>query len=459
MANSTELRQLEPGTVFAGKYRVERVLGAGGMGVVLEATHLLLSERVAIKLLLPHVLGNPEHHSRFLREAQAAARINSPYVGKVRDVGVLDTDEPYIVMDFLEGPNLEALVARETKLDVCLTATLLLQACEGLAAAHAAGVIHRDIKPSNLLVCKAADGSPQLKLLDFGISKLMASGSTSEVALTGTQVSMGSPLSMSPEQMLSARDVDNRTDIWSLGVVLYYCLSGALPFQATTLPQLCVMVLEAEIVPLTSTVPELPLALVRIIEKCLKKAPAERFQNVAELALALAPFAGSTGMAAAERCQRILGQTCGASKSPSGDIQQNPEPTLGTIPSVTGTAFGRTALQSIRPAPRLGLLALVVALGVGVAIFLVLSLTQTPSAPVTAATGTALESVQRPASTELVTLPPGIPAEPAPLTSASPTTMPEGTSAPPIPRGASARPKPRTVAAPSASIDPFSLRK
>lgn len=295
-----------PGSVLAGKYRIERQLGAGGMGMVFEATHLVLAERVAIKVLLPQEGEGQGSRTRFIREAQAAARISSIHVSKVRDVGELDSGEPFIVMDYLEGFNLDSRLKEQGALPVERAVKWMLEACQGLAAAHAVGVIHRDIKAANLFVASTADGGSVLKILDFGISKLTEAQGLAGATLTGTNASMGSPLTMSPEQMLSPRDVDARTDIWSMGTVLYRCLSGAQPFEAESLPQLCVQVMDAQFVPLQSRRPDLPAGLFDIVGRCLRKTPAERYPDVAELAQALAPFAGESGAAAAEQCRRIL---------------------------------------------------------------------------------------------------------------------------------------------------------
>ncbi len=443
------------------------------MGVVLEATHLLLSERVAVKLLLPHAVEDPEHRARFFREAQAAARINSPYVAKVRDVGELESSEPYIVMEFLEGTTLDDLLESEGALSIERTAQLALQACEGLATAHVAGVIHRDIKASNLFLAKAPDGSPLLKLLDFGISKLNRGNSLNESSLTGTQMSMGSPLSMSPEQMRSARDVDHRADIWSLGTVLYRCLSGHEPFQAESLPQLCTLVLEAEVVPLGERAPALPAELISIVNRCLRKSADERYGDVAELARALAPFAGDDGEgeAAAQRCRRIL------EPGFSGDFVKSarrPSPSSAALSS-TATTFGRTQRWSLTPASRRRASAglLVVAL-VGVASIFIFS-GRRPPAPL--APTAASETVPQPGVLAAALPPvvssapvsPSVVASAAAELSASPATTASATPTRAAPGGAQRAPRSqtaRTAAAsqptpvtPGPAVDPFSARK
>jgi serine/threonine-protein kinase len=235
---------VQEGEVLAGKYRVERVLGVGGMGVVVAALHIGLDERVAIKFLLPEALGNPEAVARFAREARAAVKIKSLHVARVSDVGVLETGAPYMVMEFLQGQDLSQRVRDHGPLSIQEAVDFILQACEAIAEAHALGMVHRDLKPANLFLTRMADGSPCVKVLDFGISKVTSpSSSGQDFGMTKTQAVMGSPLYMSPEQMASSRDVDGRTDIWALGTILYELLTGRVPFLGDTMPQLCAMIL------------------------------------------------------------------------------------------------------------------------------------------------------------------------------------------------------------------------
>ncbi|MCL2449490.1 MAG: serine/threonine protein kinase, partial [Polyangiaceae bacterium] len=233
---------VEVGDVLAGKYQVERVLGSGGMGVVVAARHLQLDERVALKFLRPEAGEHPEALSRFAREAKAAVKIKSEHVARVIDVGTLENGSPFIVMEFLEGKDLGAWLLANGPLRVDQAAEFLLQACEAIAEAHSLGIVHRDLKPANLFVIRRNDGLESIKVLDFGISKVtgrMRGGSTS-----GTQagIIIGSPHYMSPEQMRSSRDVDPQSDIWSLGIVLYELLAGHPPFVAETFSEICVKV-------------------------------------------------------------------------------------------------------------------------------------------------------------------------------------------------------------------------
>ena len=214
------------GEILAGKYRVERLLGSGGMGMVVAAHHLDLDEKVALKLLLPGAATNPMLVARFVREARAAAKIKSEHVARVTDVGQLEDGSPYMVMEHLEGSDLAAYLTRTGPLPVAEAVDFVLQACEALAEAHGLGIVHRDLKPANLFCVQRVDDQRSIKVLDFGISKI--SVDTASQSLTQTSALMGSPLYMSPEQMQSARTVDARADIWSLGVILFELLAGRL---------------------------------------------------------------------------------------------------------------------------------------------------------------------------------------------------------------------------------------
>jgi serine/threonine protein kinase len=294
-----------PGTVIAGgKYRVHRLLGEGGMGWVVVATHLQLEQRVALKFMRSST--NPEAVARFLREARAAARIQSEHVARVSDVGTLENGAPYLVMEYLEGEDLGQLIDAKGALPEYLALDYAIQACEGLAEAHAAGIIHRDLKPANLFLARRTDGSVRVKLLDFGISKLApAPGSQPEINMTSTQGLMGSPLYMSPEQMRSSRTVDQRADIWSMGTIIYEMLAGRSPFDGTTLPEVCAHILADEPASLRSFQPELSPELEAIVMRCLEKKPERRYPDVAALAHALAPFGTDEIRSTADRITRV----------------------------------------------------------------------------------------------------------------------------------------------------------
>lgn len=325
---------VQVGDILVDKYRVERVLGAGGMGVVVAATHLQLEEPVAIKLMLPEAARSSEAGQRFLREARAAVKIKSEHVARVTDVGTLPSGAPYMVMEHLTGRDLADALAADGPLPPAVAAEYVLQACEALAEAHAAGIVHRDLKPPNLFLTHRADGSPCIKVLDFGISKFTTS-KASELK-TKTSAVMGSPLYMSPEQLRSARDVDARSDIWALGAVLYELLTGVPPFDAETIPQLLMMIIEAPTPPLGR--PDVPPALEAVVRRCLEKDRDRRYQHVGELAEALAPFVGARGRMSAERVVEVARQR-GLASSPN---LAAPTPT----PAHGGASFAATDLAA-----------------------------------------------------------------------------------------------------------------
>ncbi|MBK6460727.1 MAG: protein kinase [Myxococcales bacterium] len=301
------------GDIIAGKYRVDRVLGAGGMGVVVAATHTDLGQRVALKFVLPHMLGG-QSVERFFREARSTAQLKSEHITRVHDVGRLDSGAPYIVMELLEGTDLSVLRKRAGEpLAVPDAVEFVLQACEGLVEAHAAGIVHRDLKPQNLFVARKMNGAPLVKILDFGISKATGAAAVGQMNLTDSATVLGSPLYMSPEQMRSARSVDARSDIWALGVILYELLAGKVPFDGETVTELCLKVVIEKESPLAEHRPELPAGLAEIVHRCLAKDPNERFANVAALADALDPFSRSAEKGAPHRSWRSFSDTADAS--------------------------------------------------------------------------------------------------------------------------------------------------
>jgi eukaryotic-like serine/threonine-protein kinase len=294
-----------PGTVVAGKYRVEKLLGEGGMGWVVVATHLQLEQRVALKFMRASTAAeHPDSVARFVREARAAARIQSEHVARVFDVGTLDNGSPYLVMEYLEGRDLEALVRAKRHLPVEEVIDYAIQACEGLAEAHAAGIVHRDLKPANLFLARKSDGTMRVKLLDFGISKLLAAPGSGGVSssMTSTQALMGSPLYMSPEQLRSSKNVDRRTDIWSMGIILYELLGGRSPFDSETLPEVCARIMTEPPPPLTGVAK----GLAAVVMRCLAKDPKDRFADVAQLAKALAASGSADARVAADRITRVV---------------------------------------------------------------------------------------------------------------------------------------------------------
>ncbi len=275
------------GDVIDGRFRVERVLGRGGMGVVVQATHLQLQEHVAIKLLRPDAAQDELSRARFLREARASARLRSEHVVRLMDFGLYESGSPILVMEYLDGADLGALLAKGP-LSVDDTVEYLLQAAEGIAEAHAHGLVHRDLKPGNLFVTRTTDGSKLVKVLDFGVSKLTTSidDSLTAAGLTDAMAVMGSPGYMSPEQ-LSGNPADVRTDVWALGVIVFECLTGYSPFEGRTVPELFSSILDKAPAPLADYREDLPDCLQDLVDSCLKKSAEERCPTVASFAEAL----------------------------------------------------------------------------------------------------------------------------------------------------------------------------
>jgi serine/threonine-protein kinase len=273
------------GEIIAGKYRLEKIIGKGGMGVVLSARHIGLDEPVAVKILRPAMMILDGMVGRFVREARAASKIKSEHVVRVMDVGELDGGVPFMVMEYLDGIDLAAYRRQNGPLGVEETVQIVVEAADAIAEAHSLGIVHRDLKPANIFLAKRRDNRRVVKVLDFGISKVESADDTTK---TGTM--LGSPKYMSPEQMMSRRDVDGRADIWALGAILYELLTGRPPFLADTMPQICALVLNSPPAKPSTLRADLPPELEAIILRCLQKSPMERYATVADLVRALLPF-------------------------------------------------------------------------------------------------------------------------------------------------------------------------
>jgi serine/threonine-protein kinase len=282
-----------PGDMIAGKYVLDRLLGQGGMGAVFAAKHVKLSKAVAIKIMLADA-SNPEAAQRFINEGRAAANIQNEHVVRVDDVDE-EMGYAYMVLELLDGEDLAQILDREPthRLPAHVVVDYVLQALKGVTQAHAIGIVHRDLKPSNLFLARRKDGSSVVKVLDFGISKAQGSSAlaASPSALTSTKAMLGSPLYMSPEQLRSSKSVDQRADIWAMGVILYELITGTLPFMGENLGELFAAILETDPAPLRTRAENVPPGLDDIVLRCLQRRPEHRFQSAAELANALAPFA------------------------------------------------------------------------------------------------------------------------------------------------------------------------
>jgi len=434
------------GDLLAGKYRVEKVLGIGGMGIVVAARHEQLDQRVALKFVREEALGNEEAVERFLREARAAVKLKSEHAAKVLDVGTLESGAPYMVMEFLEGSDLAAVLVERGKLGVEEACDYVVQACEAVAEAHAAGIVHRDIKPQNLFLALSVGGAPRIKVLDFGVAKSLVSSGGSG-GLTQTRSMLGSPLYMSPEQMRSSRDVDARSDVWAMGVVLFELLTQRWPYEAETMPELCLKVVTEPPTSLAELRPDAPPSLVEIVARCLEKEPDKRFSNAAELSSALEPLVPAASRVTVERARMAIRTTARNPQAAPHPLATSPTLVAPEAPARTGPTpaawdSGREQAQAEgkrrTPATWIGVgFAAAAAVG-GVAFLLVRSSPDPkPPPPVSAAT---------------VTLP-----SPPPVVTAAPptaTTQAQAAADPPV---ASTAPSASASTAPSTQVKPAPL--
>jgi serine/threonine-protein kinase len=312
-----ELSRFAPGEIIASKYRVERVVGSGGMGVVVEAQHLQLGQSVAIKLLAVQQEHRTEAIARFLREGRAAAALRSDHVVRIYDVGTHDDGSPFIVMEFLRGCDLATLLEHVGPLAVDEAVEYVVQAAMAISEAHDNGIVHRDLKPSNLFITERTDGTALIKVLDFGISKSVRSEGTVDGNLTATRSVMGSPYYMSPEQVRDAKSVDGRTDIWALGVILQELLTAEPVFQGDTLPGICAAIAADPPAPLRARRPDVSHELQAVVLRCLEKNANRRYQTVRELLTALGPFRRRAPQSVRSHLDLVLDRGSGPVVSPS----------------------------------------------------------------------------------------------------------------------------------------------
>jgi eukaryotic-like serine/threonine-protein kinase len=287
---------LSPGDVVAGRYRVEHAIGAGGMGSVVAARDLRTGAPVAIKCMLPAHVANAEIRTRFQREARVTAWLKSEHIARVLDSGEItppgSLPATYLVMERLEGRDLRALVQLAGTLPLEEAAEYVRQVCEALAEAHALGIVHRDLKPANLFRTLREDDTPVIKVLDFGIAKFhSANVAGDDIEMTAPSMMLGSRAYMSPEQMLDAKRVDARADIWALGVLFFFLLTGMMPFAGDTISEMTMAILHDEPRRLGDLRPDLAPELTAIVGKCLQKVRDRRFSSAVDLARALEPYA------------------------------------------------------------------------------------------------------------------------------------------------------------------------
>ena len=392
------------GATLAGKYRLGAVLGSGAMGVVVEARHLVLNQRVAIKFLVSERIDRPDAVHRFVQEARAAVQIQSEHVVRVLDVAVMDGGPPYIVMERLDGRDLATWLREEGPLPLGQAVDFVLQACEAIAESHRLGIIHRDLKPANLFAVDRADGPPLIKVLDFGISKttrlvpitLDVEGGTLESAhVTQAQTILGSPFHMSPEQMEATTDVDGRTDIWAFGVTLFELLTGRPPFTGSSLVQVYSRMAARDSSVWRAQLGAFPAEFVAIVARCLEWDRSSRYATVVDLARDLALFGSSQASVSLASVVRIANRP-DLSESNPGLVKA-----LGAAP----------ARAPVLPPVVRSLAGAVIAGFVGSAIFVQASRSQ-PFLGARTASPPAAESAVRPAIAERAA-PSSAPAEPA----------------------------------------------
>ena len=389
----------EPGTLVAGKYRVVRALAAGGMGAVLLVKHDVLGQSAAIKLLRPEAARGPDATERFLREARAAANLRSDHVARVFDVGSLDDGTPYMLMEYLVGRDLSAELELRTRLPLGEAVDYVLQAIEALAEAHEIGVIHRDLKPSNLFLVDKPGGARSIKVLDFGISKVLSGvAAISDGAVTTANALLGSPAYMSPEQVKSSRDVDVRTDVWSLGVVLHELVTGVRAFDADTMGGILSQILTEDVRAPSRYVPDISPAFDEVIARCLARDRERRFPSVLALRDALSPFVG-------DRSRTSSPSVSGVARASSGVTSR------AGVETTIGVASERAASRppGLVPAPRRRLPITPIALAAAALLAGVIAISAR-SGTTAPATGTALSAS---AATPTIDSAPAVIVEPA----------------------------------------------
>ena len=346
---------MKEGDIIAGTYRVEGLLGRGSMAVVFVATHMVLGQKVAIKALLPEMMRHPTIIERFAREARAVAKLKSQHVTRILDVGALpgSPGTPYLVMEYLEGADLSALVDKRGPLPIHIVADLGIQACEAIAEAHALGIVHRDLKPANLFLARRANGPPILKVLDFGVAKILDRQEES-TQLTQAYEVVGSPHYMSPEQVTCAKDIDARADVWAMGVVLYRLLTALPAFDAGSFAELRMGILQDTPKSLRAIRPDIPAGLEAAVMKCLVKNRGGRFESINKLMAALQPYLVPVPEASHPRVSLPPPEPAGPSSDDSPTVVMVPR---GSIPA-PAPAHARAPTQP--PAP-LSIVAAVVA--------------------------------------------------------------------------------------------------
>lgn len=367
---------LEEGQIIDDKYRIVGLLGVGGMGSVYEGENSRIKRRVAIKVLHADTASNAQAVERFEREAQAAGRIGSDHILEVLDLGKLTNGDHYMVMEFLDGETLGARIKRVGGLTPRDVAPLIRQALLGLQAAHTAGIVHRDLKPENIFICKEKAGHHDfVKLIDFGVSKFNKLGS--DMAMTRTGAVMGTPYYMSPEQARGGKDIDHRSDLYSMGVILYESVTGKVPFDAETFNELLFKIVLSEPPPLRQVCPEVDAAFESITQKAMARDPAHRFETADEFVKGLDSWI-ATGSAVTippavgHGFNPVTGTQMMPEVPPAAPVPQVPHlAPMAADPAVGPAATGSAAWAKTQPTPGSGSKGPLIAILAGVAILLI----------------------------------------------------------------------------------------
>jgi eukaryotic-like serine/threonine-protein kinase len=418
------------GEVVGEKYRLVRLLGEGGMGAVYEARHDVIGRRFAVKFLHAELAGHPEILARFRREAQAAGSLENENIAAVTDFGSAPDGAPYIVMEFLEGEDLAKTLARTGPLPIARAAHILIQVCRGLVAAHGRGIVHRDLKPENLLLQQRGDGGDLVKILDFGIAKLKSTEQRPEAA-TRTGITLGTPYYMPPEQARGQKELDERADIYALGVILFELLSAQKPHQGENYNAILYSILMGGAPRIEAFRPDLPPELANVVHRAMAGEAKDRYQSVSELSQALAPFTGRalTPAPTFSNASTVMAPHGGAAqsvRSPSNSTRApvafTPNPTL-QLPQPKQSRAGLWV----------GLAVVLLGAAGAAAWFVTRSAPATPATPTTAAATTAVAAPPvapaLPPPTIATSAPsPELAVMPAP--SASPEAAPSATAVP-----------------------------